>query len=37
MTRTIKNLQHGIRAQMVPKLTNKLYMVETETDSRIDI
>ena len=37
MPRTIKNIQHGIRAQMVHKLTNKLQMVEIETDSRIDI
>ena len=37
MTRTIKNPQHGIRAQMVLKLTNKLKMVEIETDSRIDV
>ena len=37
MTRTIKNPQHGIRAQMVLKLTKKLKMVETETDSPIDV
>ena len=36
MTRTIKNPQHGIRAQVVLKLTNKLQMAEIETDSRID-
>ena len=36
-TSTIKNLQHGIRAQMVLTLTNKLKMVEIETDSRIDV
>ena len=37
MTRKVKNLQHGIRAQMVLKLTNKLQMAEIETDSRIDV
>ena len=37
MTRTIKNPQHGIRAQMVLKLTNKLKMVEIETDSLINV
>ena len=37
MTRTIKNPQHGITAQMVLKLTNKLQMAEIETDSRIDV
>ena len=37
MTRTIKNPQHGIRAQMVLKITKKLKMVEIETDSRIDV
>ena len=37
MTRTINNPQYGRRAQMVPKLTNKLKMVEIETDSRIDV
>ena len=37
MTRTIKNPQHGIREQMVLKLTNKPKMVEIETDSRIDV
>ena len=36
MTRT-KNPQHGIRAQMVLELLNKLKMVEIETDSRIDV
>ena len=33
----IKNPKHGIRMQMVLKLTNKLKMVEIETDSRIDV
>ena len=28
MTQTIKNLQHGIRAKMVLKLTNKIKMAE---------
>ena len=37
MTRTIKNPQHGIRAPIVLKLTNKLKMVEIETNSRIDV
>ena len=36
MTRTIKNPQHGIKAQMVLKLANKLHVVEIETDSSID-
>ena len=35
--RTIKNPQHGIRAQMVLKLTNKLQKAEIETNSRIDV
>ena len=35
--RTIKNPQNGIRQQMVLELTNKLKMVEIETDSRIDV
>ena len=35
--RTFKNLQHGIRAQMMLKLTKKLKMVEIETISCIDI
>ena len=35
--RTIKNPQHGIGAQMVLKHTNKLKVVEIETDSRIDV
>ena len=37
MTLKIKNPKHGIRMQMVLKLTNKLKMVEIETDSRIDV
>ena len=37
MARTIKSRQHGIRAQMVLKLTNKLQMAEIETDNRIDV
>ena len=37
MTRIIKNPQHGIRAKTVLKLTNKLKMVEIETDSHIDV
>ena len=37
MTRTVKNLQHGIKAQMVLKLTKNLKLVKIETDSRIDI
>ena len=37
MTRKVKNLQHGIRVQIVLKLTNKLQMAEIETDSRIDV
>ena len=37
LMRTIKNPQHGIRVQMVLKLTNKLKMVEIETDSPIDV
>ena len=37
MTHLIKNPQHGIRAQMVLKLTDKLQMAEIETDSLIDI
>ena len=37
MTLKIKTPQHRIRAQMVLKLTNKLKMVEIETDSRIDV
>ena len=37
MARTIKNPHHGIRAQMILKLINKLQMVETETDSSIDV
>ena len=35
--RTIKNPQDGIRVKIVLKLTNKLKMVEIETDSRIDV
>ena len=35
--RTIKNPQDGIRVNIVLKLTNKLKMVEIETDSRIDV
>ena len=34
---TTKNPQHGIRAQMVLKLTNKLQMAEIKTDSCIDV
>ena len=34
---SIQNAQHGIRAQMVLKLTNKLQMAEIETDSLIDV
>ena len=37
MTRTIKNPQHGVRMQLVLKLTNKLQMAEIGTDSRIDV
>ena len=37
MTRTIKNPLHGIKAQIMLKLTNKLEMAETETDNRIDV
>ena len=37
MMRKIKNPQHGIRAKMLLKLTNKLKMVEIETDNRIDV
>ena len=37
MARTIKTPQHGIRAQMVLKFTNKLKIVETENDNRIDV
>ena len=37
MARTIKNPQHGTRAQMVLKLTNKLQVAEIETGSRIDV
>ena len=37
MTLTIKNPQHGIRAQMVLKLANKPQMVENENDSRSDV
>ena len=37
LTCTIKNPQHGIRAQMVLKLINKLQMAGFETDSRIDV
>ena len=37
MTRTIKYPQHGMRAQMVLKLKNKLQMEKSETDSRIDV
>ena len=33
---TFKNPQHGIRAQMVLKLKNKLQMTEIEKDSHID-
>ena len=35
--RTIKNPQDGIRVKIVLELTNKLKMVEIETDSRIDV
>ena len=37
MTRTTKNPQVGIRVKIVLKLTNKLKMVEIETDSRSDV
>ena len=37
MTRTIKNRQDGIGVKIVLDLTNKLKMVETEFDSRIDV
>ena len=37
MTHTIKNPQHGIRAQMALKLTNKLQMAEIEANSCIHI
>ena len=37
MTRTVKNRQDGIRVQIVLNLINKLKMVETEFDSRIDV
>ena len=36
MTRTIKNRQDRIRVKFVLNSTNKLKMVETEFDSRID-
>ena len=36
MTRTIKNRQDGIRVKIVLNLINKLKMVETEFDSRLD-
>ena len=36
MKRAIENPQHGKRAPMVLKLTNKQQMPEIETDSRID-
>ena len=37
MTRTIKNRQNGIRVKIVLNFINKLKMVETEFDSRIDV
>ena len=37
MTRTIKNPQHGIRAQILLKLTKELQVVKIEIDSRIDV
>ena len=37
MTRTIKNRQDGISVKIVLNLINKLKMVETEFDSRIDV
>ena len=37
MTRTIKYRQDGFRVKLVLNLTNKLRMVETEFDSRIDV
>ena len=37
MTLAIKNTKHGIRAQKVMELTNKLQMAEIETDSHIDV
>ena len=37
MTRTVKNTQHGISAQMVLKLKKQTKIVEIETDSRIDV
>ena len=37
MLHTIKNPQHGMRAQMLLKLTNRLQMAEIKTDSRIDV
>ena len=37
MTRTIKNRQDGIRVKTVLNLINKIKMVETEFDSRIDV
>ena len=37
MTRTIKNRQCVIRVKIVLNLINKLKMVETEFDSRIDV
>ena len=37
MMHTIKSPRHGIRVQMLMKLTNKLQMEEIETDSRNDV
>ena len=37
MTRTIKNRQDRIIVKIVLNLTNKLKMVKTEFDSRIDV
>ena len=37
MMHTIKNRQDGIRVKIVLNIINKLKMVETEFDSRIDV
>ena len=36
-THSIKNRQDGIRVKIVLNLIKRLKMVETETDSRIDV
>ena len=37
MTRTIKNRQDEIRAKLLLNFANKLKIVETEFNSRIDV